>query len=61
MIYRYCTQLDSKCYHQKSFGVRIDLITCLYLVFDAESEKKNEAENFTDSEKDVFFKKKRYP
>ena len=51
-----------------SFGVRVDLTTCLYLVFDAESEKnifrslqEEVVENFAHFEKLAFFEKKQPP
>ncbi len=37
--YTYCTRHDSKRHHQWSFGSIVYLITCLYSVFDGESEK----------------------
>ncbi len=53
--FTYRTRPDSKHQQLKSFGCVANLTTCLYLAFDAESEKKNEVENFAHFEKDVLF------
>jgi hypothetical protein len=55
LTYTHHSRHNSKHHHQQSFGSRVDLTTCLSSVFDAEFEKKNEAENFVHFGKDVFF------
>jgi hypothetical protein len=51
-------QRNLKGHHQKSFGVRVDLITYFYLVFDAKSETKRTKQKILHILKKIRFLKK---
>jgi hypothetical protein len=38
-IYTMSPTYEKNMYHQNIFGIRVDLTTCLYSVFDPESQK----------------------